>query len=144
MDLSEKIVNMMMVFLIIVLSYLCRPSFFPKTKCMCNKPRVDAYQTETTLRNVLQHIYAGQQFLPNVPCLIRPASKLLLGYHCCFHLHHRHFRYFVIYFRQRCSLKMWRKHGIIPITDVIDIRERKFLVKYDLPDNLLWTSLFTI
>ena len=27
--------------------------------------------------------------------------------------------------------------GVFPVTDVIDIRKRKFIVKYDLSDNLL-------
>jgi len=27
--------------------------------------------------------------------------------------------------------------GVFPVTDVIDIRQRKFIVKYDLSDNLL-------
>jgi len=27
--------------------------------------------------------------------------------------------------------------GVFPVTDVIDVRKRKFLVKYDLSDNLL-------
>jgi len=28
--------------------------------------------------------------------------------------------------------------GVFPVTDVIDIRKRKFIVKYDLSDNLLF------
>ena len=31
--------------------------------------------------------------------------------------------------------------GVFPVSDVIDIRKRKFLVKYDLSDNVLCRAI---